>query len=187
MVASYITTARPYAKALFSSAVSADLLNPWAQVLAALSLIAEDECVTPLMNDPKVSGAALKDFFSALCRTVVPDSVSPLGDRLDHLLSLLIEAKRITILPHIAALYHQLLAEQKGVLEVDVTSAFALNASQQENFKRVIEARFKSDVSLAFHEDASLIGGAIIRSNKWVIDSSVRGQLTGLKDCLSVE
>ena len=85
------------------------------------------------------------------------------------------ENKRLELLPTIAEMYEQLKAEQEKSVEVEVTSAFTLSKEQQDKLAKALSARLSREVRLHASEDASLIGGVIIRAGDLVIDGSVRG------------
>ena len=79
------------------------------------------------------------------------------------------ENKRLELLPTIAEMYEQLKAEQEKSVEVEVTSAFTLSKEQQDKLAKALSARLSREV-LHASEDASSIGGVIIRAGDLVID-----------------
>jgi F-type H+-transporting ATPase subunit delta len=181
----YVTVARPYAKAIFASARDMELLAQWSQVLTVLAIIAEHSVIINLVDDPKFSSDQLADIFISLSTEVVPDAVAALGERLSNVIFLLMEHKRLAALPDVADLYYQLLSEHEGVMDISVTSAFVLDKAQQQNIQKVLEKRFSSKVSIQFDEDSSLIGGAVIRTQKEVMDGSIKGKLDRLYNSLN--
>ncbi|WP_312373886.1 ATP synthase F1 subunit delta, partial [Pseudomonas oryzihabitans] len=75
-------------------------------------------------------------------------------------------------------------AEQEKSIEAEVTSAFALSDEQQDKLAKALSARLGRQVRLNASEDASLIGGVVIRAGDLVIDGSVRGKLAQLAEAL---
>ncbi len=71
-----------------------------------------------------------------------------------------------------------------GLLAAEVTSAFALSEEQQDKLAKALSARLGRHVRLNASEDASLIGGVVIRAGDLVIDGSVRGKLAQLAEAL---
>src|SRR5690606_18202377 len=94
------------------------------------------------------------------------------------------ENKRLDLLPAIAEMYEQLKAEQEKLVEVEVISAFTLSQEQQDKLAKALSARLSREVRLNASEDASLIGGVVIRAGDLVIDGSVSGKLAKLAEAL---
>ena len=67
--------------------------------------------------------------------------------------------------------------EQEGVADVTITAATALDAKQQETLSAALTRRLQKKVRLHTEVDATLIGGAVIRSGDLVIDGSLRTRL----------
>ena len=88
------------------------------------------------------------------------------------------------LLPEIAALFDLYKAEQEKSVDVEVTSAFALNQEQQDKLAKVLSARLNREVRLQVEEDSSLIGGVVIRAGDLVIDGSIRGKIAKLAEAL---
>jgi hypothetical protein len=86
--------------------------------------------------------------------------------------------------PEIAALFDLYKAEAEKSVDVEVTSAFALNQEQQDKLAKVLSARLNREVRLQASEDASLIGGVVIRAGDLVIDGSIRGKIAKLAEAL---
>ena len=69
-------------------------------------------------------------------------------------------------------------------MSTDVTSAFALSDEQQDKLAKVLSARLGREVRLHAAEDATLIGGVVIRAGDLVIDGSIRGKIAKLAEAL---
>jgi F-type H+-transporting ATPase subunit delta len=63
------------------------------------------------------------------------------------------------------------------VADVTVTAATTLDAKQQETLSAALARRLQKKVRLHTEVDATLIGGAVIRSGDLVIDGSLRTRL----------
>ena len=107
------------------------------------------------------------------------------GDGLDAhgraLLDLLAENGRVDYLPEIADQFQELVTADENVAEVEVVSAGPLDARQTERLAAALRARLKREVRLNCRTDASLIGGAIVRSGDLLIDGSLKGRLARLE------
>jgi F-type H+-transporting ATPase subunit delta len=88
---------------------------------------------------------------------------------------------RLKLLPAIADAFHELLDEQMGRIEVDVTVARRLEPAELEEVRRRVGQALKKDPVLHQIVDESIIGGLVLRTDEKMIDGSVRAQLEGMK------
>jgi F-type H+-transporting ATPase subunit delta len=70
-------------------------------------------------------------------------------------------------------------------MDVEITSAFDVDASELTALKEALKKRLQREVSLSTTVDQSLLGGVVIRAEDTVIDSSVRGKLKKLAHALN--
>lgn len=178
-----LTLARPYAKAVFADAKETNQLETWSTVLNAFSKIIKNKQIAELIINPQVAKKDIKKLLLHLIQTIRAESNS-LKQKIDYFLQLLIDEKRLTTLPDIAFLYHQLLNDHYGLVEAEVICTFPLSAKHREEIKNKLKKRFNSKVKLKVIEDKSLLGGAIIRVGNWAIDCSVKNKLTRLAESL---
>jgi F-type H+-transporting ATPase subunit delta len=173
-MAERVTVARPYARAAFAYAKEQDRLAQWSQWLArARETVASDE-YQRLQHAPGLRMEALTGLIASIA-----------GDALDvhgrAFLDLLTENGRVGYLPEIAAQFEKLVAADQNVADVEVVSAVPLDARQTERLAGALRGRLRREVRLHFRTDASLIGGAIVRSGDLLIDGSLKGQLARLE------
>lgn len=165
-----ITIARPYAEAVFRLAKQGNALAEWAGMLDFAASVAADAQVQALVSDPNISDAQLESMFLSVC-----------GKRLNeqgvNMVKLLIENGRLQLLPQIAALFEKLKAEQEGVLEASITSAFPMSDTQTKELVKHLESRFKRKIAASVSVDPELIGGVTVVAGDEVFDASVRGKL----------
>ena len=176
-MAELTTLARPYAKAAFEFAQSQKQLTEWSAMLGLASSVSVDETIQQVIRVPRMTGAEKANTFVEVC-----------GDKLDakvqNFIHLLAENDRLLLLPEITELFELLKAEQEKSVDVEVTSAFALNNEQKDKLAKVLSARLSREVRLHVTEDAALIGGVVIRAGDLVIDGSVRGKIAKLAEAL---
>ena len=172
-MAEKLTAARPYAEAVFALAREQNALPAWSGMLALAAAVAGDARMGQLASDPRVERARFLGLFLDIC-----------GGHLDangaNFVRLLVENRRLNLLPEIAALYEGLRAEAEARIEATVTSAFSLNAAQLKTLEQGLKRRFGREVRLTAAVDRSLVGGVVIRAGDLVIDGSVRGRLAAL-------
>jgi len=144
------TIARPYARAAFAAAQAHGGLPAWSDALHTAAAVVHDPRVASLLGNPHVTAKQMAEF-------VVGIGEGKLGND-----------------------WHELVNEQEGVADVTVTAATALDAKQQETLSAALTRRLQRKVRLHTEVDATLIGGAVIRSGDLVIDGSLRTRLERL-------
>ena len=176
-MAELTTLARPYAKAAFEHAQAHQQLASWSAMLGLAAAVSQDARMQSVLKAPRLTSTEKAATFIEVC-----------GDKFDaqvqNFIHIIAENERLALLPEIAELFELYKAEQEKSVDVDVTSAFALSAEQQDKLAKVLSARLSREVRLHAAEDASLIGGVVIRAGDLVIDGSVRGKLAKLAEAL---
>lgn len=176
-MAELTTLARPYAKAAFELAQAQQQLANWSAMLGLAAAVSQDDTMQRMLKAPRLTSAQKAATFIEVC-----------GDKLDakaqNFIHVAAENDRLLLLPEISALFDLYKAEQERSVDVEVTSAFALNQEQQDKLAKVLSARLGREVRLHAAEDSALIGGVIIRAGDLVIDGSVRGKLAQLAEAL---
>ena len=71
-------------------------------------------------------------------------------------------------------------ADIENVADVQVVSAVEMNDAQRQRLADALKKRLRRDVRLHCSVDASLLGGAIVRSQDLVIDGSLNARLKRL-------
>ena len=171
------TIARPYARAAFAYAQNGNALAAWSDALNSASAVVADPRVKKLIGNPKISPKQLLDFIVEVTGGKVDDKVRNFFDELAR-------NRRLTLLPEVAAMFEAMRDELENVADVQVTSAVALSDVQRQRMADALKKRMKKDVRLHCSVDASLIGGAVIRSGDLVIDGSLRARLEALSGAM---
>lgn len=175
-MAEITTLSRPYAKAAFLWAVQAKTLECWSLFLKYCSLAMQDERVRSLIQNPKISLTEKVEFFASMAGEA--------DEYAKNFLQTLAYYRKLNLLPKIHALFEELKLEHEQTIAVQLVSAKPLNDEYQEKFEKVLSAYLKQKVLLQVNVDASLIGGALVRVGDQVIDGSVKGQLSRLRENL---
>ena len=176
-MAELTTLARPYAKAAFEHAQAHQQLANWSAMLGLAAAVSLDDTMQRVLKAPRLTSTEKATTFNEVC-----------GDKFDaqaqNFIRVIAENDRLALLPDIFALFELYKAEQEKSIDVEVTSAFALNTEQQDKLAKVLSARLSREVRLHAVEDSSLIGGVVIRAGDLVIDGSVRGKIAKLAEAL---
>ena len=167
------TIARPYAKAAFEYARDANATAEWSRGLKTATQIVADPRVAALTKSPQCSAADLGDLIADVAG-------ADLDAAMQNFLRILAENRRLLLLPEIAAHYEELRSEVENTVDVEVVSAVALNAAQQEKLSVALSTRLKRKVRMQNSVDATLLGGAVVRAGDLVIDGSLKGRLQRL-------
>lgn len=180
------TLARPYAQAAFAVANDGGALGEMAGALHAAAALVGNDDVARLIGHPKVSAAGLLLFLQgALAEIDGGAAFAGAGSQGENFLKVLIENGRLEILPEIAQQFDALKAAAERVVDVTITAASAIDSDQAAAIKQALVERLGNDVNIETTIDEDLIGGAVIRAGDYVIDGSVRGQLTRLSTRLA--
>lgn len=171
------TCARPYAKAAFKLAKELDQLDEWSQMLTLCASVSRREAVERILKDPSTNGDMKAGAFIQLCE-------GSLTVEVENYIRILTNKKRISLLPHIDALFEQMKSQDQGYQDVVVTSAFPLTESQEEKIAKKVEQRLGRSVRMHTQIDSELVGGVIVKAGDLVIDGSVRTRLTKLADAM---
>ncbi len=102
-----------------------------------------------------------------------------------NFVAVLMQHERLSALDEIVAEYKTISDEANGIAEVQIISAKPLAEDERNLLQWKAGELAGSDVRVTWSEDASLLGGAVIRLGSQVFDGSVRGQLQQMKEHLA--
>jgi F-type H+-transporting ATPase subunit delta len=101
-----------------------------------------------------------------------------------NFIAVIMENRRLGDLNEILTEYHAVADEQSGLAEAEITSARPLNDADREGLEAQVAKLAGGRVRATYREDASLLGGAVVRIGSTVYDGSIRAQLQQLKQKL---
>ncbi len=176
-MASVHTLARPYARAAFELAKSANALAEWSQKLGFAARVTEAADAKALIGNPKLGAADLG-------KLVMPQG-EPVDSGFARFVGQVANNRRLPALSEIALQFDALKRDEERVLKVIARTAIPLAEDQAASLKAALKKRFARDIELENVIDASVIGGAIIDAGGVVIDGSVAGRLKALESALT--
>ncbi len=97
----------------------------------------------------------------------------------------LIENRRLSILPVVAEAFEEIKDETLSILPVEATTAVPLSNDMKKRFRQSLEKMTGRSVRLDWQVDPDMLGGARTRIGSRVYDGSLRQQLAILKDRLA--
>ena len=174
-MAELATIARPYAEALFKTAVG-DLAgtSAWLDELAAITSNAE---LRQYAGNPSVTAAQTFEVIDGIAKGKWPEAAK-------NFLRAVIDNGRISVLPEIASQFHVLKNAQSGSSDACVYSAFALEDAALADLAVTLEKRFGKKLNLKVELDPELIGGVRVVVGDEVLDTSVKARLEQMKAAL---
>lgn len=172
------TLARPYARAAFEVAVSKGELGNWSAQLAVSAAVSQNEAVAAVLGSPSFTAEQMADTMIEVCGDAINDDGR-------NFLKVLASNKRLPLLPEISRMFAQLKANQEKSVDVEVLTAFPLEANTQQNLAEVLSKKLEREVKVDSTVDESLLGGVLIRADDLVIDGSVRGRLNKLAEAMN--
>lgn len=171
-MAENVTIARPYAEAAFELAKASGALASWQDALSRLAAASADPAMRECMTDPRLTSSTLAELFLGVAGELSPEQ--------GNFLSILVDNRRLDVLPEISALFDELKNAQEGTREALVTSAFPLTDAQLDKLVGDLERKFDCKIKATVQVDPELIGGVRIALGDQVIDASVRGKLNAM-------
>ncbi len=172
-MAETVTIARPYAEAVFQLADAAGTLQKWSDTLERAAQIAGHPDMLEATGNPRLNAEQLYGLFAALAGEA-------LFAEAQNLVRVLIENRRLAILPEIRDIFEGLKREREGVVEAQIASAFPLEGEALAALVADLEKRFKRRIQPLLSVDPELIGGVCVQVGDEVIDGSVRGKLASM-------
>jgi F-type H+-transporting ATPase subunit delta len=172
-MAERITTARPYAKAIFALARKGNTLAATSAGLMRAAEVAADPRVRALLGNPHVTPAQLAEFVTGVVG-------AGLDEHGRNFVSLLAQNRRLGFLPEIAALFEQMKSDVENAVDVEVIAASPLTSEQESRYAAAMQKKLGRNVRLHTKVDGTLLGGAVLKAGDLVIDGSIKGRLERL-------
>lgn len=101
---------------------------------------------------------------------------------LRNFVAVLIEHGRMGAFGEVVAALEAELKSRAGIQPAEVTTTRALSEQERSGLMQGIEKLVGGKVEASFHEDKSILGGAVVRIGSTVYDGSVRGRMERLRE-----
>ena len=178
------TIARPYAQAIFDLAQESGELAAWSDSLKVAGELLADDQLVRYLGAPQLNDEQRLEFLTGLFEDARVAQLSGGDKKGTNFLKLLLENRRVNVLPEISEHFEVLKDETENSVDATITSATELSKAQSDEIARALKARLGRDVKITTEIDETLIGGAVIRAGDVVIDGSLRARLEGLANAL---
>ncbi len=164
-----------YAKATLNLAKERDLAKEINNDMLLIDqTISENHDLLNMLKSPIIK--------SAVKKTILTEVFGEKINVISHgLINLLIENKRLPLLPLVASEYTIIYDFLKGIEVAQVTSAIPLNKDLENRILRKVREMSGKDITLKNIIDPSILGGFILRVGDIQYDSSISGYLNQLR------
>ena len=170
--------ARPYAKALFSSALESENLDEMANDLKIMATVSKTEEIKSTIEDPVLSRQEVVEILTKLFDENV-------GETSKKLLSILAENKRLNLLEPIYSIYQELLEKHKEQNSIEVFVATTPSDEAKEDIENKLRSSYGKDANIYFSKDPNMMGGLSIKVGDETLDLSIRGKVNKLVNQLN--
>jgi F-type H+-transporting ATPase subunit delta len=169
--------ARAFADVVLSERLDAD--RAVADLRAITTLLNESPELRRIWENPAVPVEQKHKLLSVIAQR---DGISK---QARNLIAVLIDHRRIHFMGSIVAQLEKELDARLGFAEAQIMSARALSDAEKREFEAQVGKLTGKKVRARYGEDASLLGGAVVRIGSTIYDGSVKGQLERFKEVIS--
>ena len=168
-----------YATAIFEISKEGKSLKKLEENISDLdAALADSADLRDLIAAPSDSRADQGAAIAAIGKQMGLESVLQNG------LGLMAEKRRLFVLPQLVAQLQAMIAEDKGEMTADVTSAKALTKAQSDKLAKTLKTRMGKSIKINATVDESLIGGLVVKVGSKMIDTSIRSRLNSLQNAM---
>ncbi|MGA8274530.1 MAG: ATP synthase F1 subunit delta [Candidatus Sulfotelmatobacter sp.] len=175
------SVASTYARA-FADVVLGDKLDVHraiAELRAISALLAESPELRRVWDNPAIPAEQKRQVLDAI---VVRDGISK---QVRNLVAVLIDHRRMHFLEPVIQQLEKELDARLGFVEAIITSSRLLGDTEKREFEAQVGKLTGKKVRAHYAQDASLLGGAVLRVGSTIYDGSVKGQLERIREEIS--
>jgi F-type H+-transporting ATPase subunit delta len=141
------------------------------ELRAVDAMVSESAILKAALVTPAIPGSRKRAVLGKLMDEMAISKV------IRNFLFVIIDHKRIPLLPQIREGFERALDERLGFVQADVTSATALSKPQSSALETELARLGGKGVRVRYAIDENLLGGVVARIGSTVYDGSLRGQL----------
>jgi F-type H+-transporting ATPase subunit delta len=160
-----------YATAVFELAKESKKLKALETDIGALeSAMTDSADLRTLLSSPLYSRDEQGTAIAAVAKKM---KLSPMTS---NTLALLASKRRLFVLPQLTSALREQLAEERGEVTAEVTSAKALTKAQSDKLAKTLKAQVGKSVSIKATVDESIIGGLIVKVGSKMIETTINSK-----------
>jgi F-type H+-transporting ATPase subunit delta len=168
------TYARAFADVIFDGHLDVTRTLQEAQSLA--ELVASSKVLREVWETPSIAAERKRAVLDAI---VAKEGISR---PVRNFMAVLIDHRRVAFLGPIVKQFEQELNLRMGFAEAEVTSARELGEAERRALEAEVEKLIGKKVRARYAQDASVLGGAIVKVGSTIYDGSVAGQIGRIRD-----
>jgi F-type H+-transporting ATPase subunit delta len=174
------SVASSYARAFADVVLNAklDANRAIAELRTLAELLAESADLRRVWENPAIPAEQKRGLLDAI---VQKDEISR---PVRNLVAVLIDHRRVPFLMAITQQVEREINQRLGFAEAQITSARELGDVEKRTLEAQIEKVTGKKVRAQYGQDASLLGGALVRVGSTIYDGSVKGQLEKIREAL---
>lgn len=168
-----------YASAVFDLSKEGKKLKALETDIVALEgAMADSDDFNTLLSSPLYSRDEQAGAVAAIAKKM------KLSPTTTNVLGLLANKRRLFVLPQLVSTLRDMLAEERGEVTAEVTSAKALTKAQTDKLAKTLKAQIGKAVSIQETVDETIIGGLIVKVGSKMIDTSIKSKLNALQNTM---
>jgi len=171
------TYSRAFADVVLGSHLDADRCV--AELRTIAGLLAESSDLRRVWENPAIPADQKRRVLDVIAER---DKIST---QVRNLVAVLIDHRRIHFLDSIILQLGKELDARLGFAEAEITSARLLGDAEKREFEAQVGKLTGKKVRARYGQDASLLGGAVVRVGSTIYDGSVKGQLERIREEIS--
>ena len=170
--------ARPYAKAVFASALDTESIDEIKEELKTMALVSSTTEVKSLIEDPTLSNNEILNSLKILLEGTISKTSQ-------SLLNVLAENNRFNLLEAIFEIYKEIVAKHKEQKSVEVFVATEPSSDTKETIKTRLVSTHGEGTNVEFKIDPHIMGGLSIKVGDETLDLSIKGKVKKLVNQLN--
>jgi F-type H+-transporting ATPase subunit delta len=169
-----------YARA-FADVVMRRKLDPagmLAELHTAEALLRESIPLRRVMENPSIPGDRKRAVLDAIAKRL------GMTRQVRNFIAVVTDHRRLSLLAEIVQQLEQELNDRMGIADAEVVSARALSEAERKLLEGEIAKLTGKHVRARYRQDASLLGGALVKVGSTIYDGSVSEQLERIREQL---
>ena len=171
------TYARAFADVVLKDRLDAD--RSTVELRAVATLLSESVELRRVWENPAIPAEQKRGVLDVIAER---DGISR---QVRNLIAVLIDHRRTHFLQPIITQLEKELDQRRGFADAEISSAHSMGDTEKREFEAQIAKLTGKKVRARYAQDASLLGGAVVRLGSTIYDGSVRGQLERIKEAIS--
>jgi F-type H+-transporting ATPase subunit delta len=175
------SVASSYARAFADVVLSArlDASGAISELRTIVALMAESAELRQVWENPAIPAEQKRGLLDAIAQR------EGFTKQVRNLIAVLIDHRRIQFLDSIVRQLEKELDARLGFAEAQITSSRELDNAEKGALEAQVGKLTGKKVRAQYSQDASLLGGAVVRVGSTIYDGSVKGQLQKIKEAIS--